>query len=90
MAVEVAQPFGRGEQGQLDAIQYGERRILIEASQNVYLAVVVDGTEPSGFRAEMRETVIAVENRQRLFLRDYSGDAAPFAGECTRYGCRTR
>ena len=70
--------FGRGEHGQLDTIEYGGRRILIEAAQHVYLAVVVDGVEPAGFRAAMRDAVIDVENRYRLFLRDYSGDASPF------------
>ena len=71
--------FGRGQQGQLDTIEYGGRRILIEAAQHIYLAVVGEGIEPAGFRADMRGVVIDVENRYRLFLREYNGDAAPFA-----------
>ena len=54
--------FGRGQEGQLDEIQYGNRRILIEACQHVYLAAVVDGIEPAGFRAKLRERTVEVEN----------------------------
>lgn len=43
-----------GKQGQLDEVQYGTRRILIEAAHYSYLAVVVDGVEPPGFRSAMR------------------------------------
>jgi len=71
--------FGRGEEGQLDEIQYGERRILIEASQHAYLAVVVDGVEPPGFRAEMRQRIVEVEHTYEKVLRKYEGDPAPLA-----------
>lgn len=74
----VSDAFGRGDQGQLDSIEYGGRRILLEAAQHVYLAVVVDGVEPAGFRADLRGVAIDVENRYRLFLREYNGDASPF------------
>ena len=71
--------FGRGQEGQLDEIQYGTRRILIEASQHAYLAVVVDGIEPASFRATMRDRVIAFENRYFEALSGYDGNAARFA-----------
>ncbi|MFN2165713.1 MAG: SH3 domain-containing protein, partial [Anaerolineae bacterium] len=76
----VRDAFGRGQEGQLDSIQYGDRRILIEAAQLVYLAVVVAGVEPAGYRAEMRETVIGIDNRFRPVLRPYGGDATLVAG----------
>jgi hypothetical protein len=72
--------FGRGQEGQLDEIQYGERRILIEASQHAYLAVVVDGIEPATFRAAMRERVMACENTYHRALMDYDGDVTAFSG----------
>lgn len=75
----VADAFRQGQQGELDAIQYGTWRILIEAAEHVYLAVVVDGVEPSGFRAVLRDLVIDVDTRYRYHLRNYQGDAAPFA-----------
>lgn len=74
-----ADAFGRGQSNELDAIHYGQRRILIEAAEHVYLAAVVEGIEPSGFRAELRDLVIDVESRYRYPLRQYQGDASPFA-----------
>jgi hypothetical protein len=72
-----AESFGQGRDGQLDEIQYGERRILIEAAQYVYLAVVIDGIEPPGFRTEMRERVIEVSQAHETALRQYDGDPTP-------------
>lgn len=72
--------FGRGKTGQLDEIQYGDRRILIEAAQHAYLAVVVAGVEPPGYRSRMREQLIAFEHAHLADLRTYAGDAAIFAG----------
>jgi len=66
--------FGRGEQADLDVIEYGDRRIVIEAGEHAYLAVVVDGVEPPGFRAEMRERIIEIGNKHAATLRDYDGD----------------
>ena len=74
-----ADAFGRRAGEQLDVIEYGGRRILIEAAEDVYLAVVVEGVEPSGFRATMRDRVIGIENRYYALLRNYEGDATPFA-----------
>jgi hypothetical protein len=71
--------FGRGEEGELEEIEYGERRILIEAAQYAYLAVVVEGIEPPGFRAEMRERVIEVNHAHEEQLRRYDGDPTPLA-----------
>ena len=71
--------FGRGEDGQLDEIQYGERCVIIEAAQHAYLAVVVDGVEPPGFRAEVRQRIVEVEHTYESVLRHYEGDPAPLA-----------
>ncbi|MBE2234509.1 MAG: SH3 domain-containing protein [Anaerolinea sp.] len=75
-----ADAFGRGQHSELDAIHYGQQRILIEAAEHVYVAAVVEGIEPAGFRAELRDLAITVEIRYRHLLRQYHGDAAPFAG----------
>lgn len=75
--------FGRGQEGQLDEIQYGTLRILIEATQHAYLAVVVEGIEPAGFRALLREQIIAFENRFSEALVHYNGDAAQFSAAGT-------
>lgn len=72
----VAESFGRGAPGQLDEIQYGDKRILIEAARYSYLAVVVDGSEPPGFRTKMRERVIEIDLANENVLRVYQGDAS--------------
>ena len=68
--------FGQDQEGGLDEIQYGDRRILIEALQHVYLAVIVDGVEPAGFRAKLRDRGTEVENAYREALENYNGDAS--------------
>jgi hypothetical protein len=75
----VQEAFGRGEStGQLDEIQYGTQRILIEATRHATLAVVVDGIEPAGFRGVMRQRLIEFENAETDQLASYDGDASRF------------
>lgn len=71
--------FGGDSEDELDEIQYGERRIVIEAAQHAYLAVVVDGVEPPGFRATLRSLIIDTQNQYEPVLRDYDGNPAPLA-----------
>ena len=72
--------FGRsGRQGQLDEIQYGAQRILIETASHAYLAVVVDGVEPPGFRASLRNRVHEIDLAYETVLREYDGDPTPLA-----------
>ncbi len=73
--------FGDGRPEDLDAIDVGGRRIVIEAAQRVYIAAVVDGVEPAGFRALMRDCVVAIAQDHAPELRDYDGDATPFDSE---------
>ena len=74
----VQDAFGRGQEGQLDEIQYGTKRILIEATRHAYLAAVVEGIEPAGFRAALREQIITIENDYSDALVHYDGDATHF------------
>ncbi len=71
--------FGRGQDGQLDEIQYGDRRILLEATSSVYLAVVVEGIEPPGFRTALRDRVLAIAHRHADALAHFDGDATRLA-----------
>jgi hypothetical protein len=71
--------FGRGETGELDVIDYGERRILVETAQHAHLAVVAAGVEPPGYRALMREKLIEIEHAHVAALSRYDGDARSFA-----------
>ncbi|MCE7979913.1 MAG: hypothetical protein DYG89_01870 [Caldilinea sp. CFX5] len=70
--------FGRGEKVELNQIQYGDQSILIEVAYLVYIAAVIQGIEPPNYRAQMRETMIAIEHQHAELLRAYSGDAEPF------------
>jgi len=74
-----ADAFGHGKQEQLSAIQYGEKVISIEVAQHAYIAIVIEGIEPQGIRAEMRARVIDIEHEYAPILRQYNGDATPFS-----------
>ena len=45
--------FGRGDNGELGAIEYEDRRILLEAGGSAYIAAVIEGVEPIDFRARL-------------------------------------
>lgn len=70
--------FGRGEDPgeELDEIQYGDQRIIIQNGRAAYLAVVITGVEPEGFRAQLRQFVSDLHVRHEPALREYHGDAA--------------
>ncbi len=75
----VQDAFGHSDPaGQLDEIQYGTQRILLETTRHITLAVVVDGIEPAGFRELMRQRLIEVENGEADRLASYDGDASRF------------
>jgi hypothetical protein len=65
--------FGDGDD-QLEAIQQGDQHILLEAGQHAYLAVVLDGIEPSGYDALMRETIIKLNVQHESILNKFNGD----------------
>jgi hypothetical protein len=71
--------IGRGQEGDLDEVQYGDKRILIESSRYIYLALVMQGAEPLGFRASVRDRLYDIERAHLSLLRTYDGNAAPFA-----------
>jgi hypothetical protein len=73
----VRDSFGQGTQDkELDEIQYGEQRIILQGGRFAYLAAVFTGTEPSGFRARMRELMGELHLNFGNALQDYSGDPA--------------
>jgi hypothetical protein len=74
----VQDSFGQGKQGQLDEIQYGEQSILIEAASYLYIAALIEGIPPAGFRAALRERVIEIGYAYEETLRNYDGDVTAF------------
>lgn len=58
----------------LDEIQYGEQRIIIQDGRLCYLAVVIGGIEPPGFRAELRRYLNRLQSSRSVELSDFNGD----------------
>jgi OOP family OmpA-OmpF porin len=70
----VKDSFGSNKDGSLDAISYGELRILIEEGSLVYLAVVLQGVEPGGFQSYMRQQLSEIHTMAGKQLRNFTGD----------------
>ncbi len=60
----------------MDEIQYGEQRIIVQEGRLCYLAVVIRGIEPPGFRAELRRFITRLHADQYYTLQAFSGDMA--------------
>lgn len=71
--------FGRGEEGHLEEIHYGDLRILIEAGKYAYIAAVVEGFEPMGYRTQVRDVLYRIEHNNFRLLRRYDGDPSALA-----------
>lgn len=59
---------------ELDEIQFGGDRIVLKNGAHAYLAVVITGIEPEGFRAQLDEFVSNLHLRYNTSLRDFTGD----------------
>lgn len=69
--------FGQGsEEKELEEIQYGDERIIIQSGRTAYLAVVIQGVEPEGFRAILRTFISELHVKYETALRSYRGDPA--------------
>ena len=63
----------------LDEIQYGDQRIIVREGRDCFLAVVIRGIEPPGFRAKLRNFVDQLHSEHAGTLRNYDGDSALLA-----------
>ncbi len=73
----VRDSYGKGQEGgELDEIQYGTQRIILVTGLTAYLAVVITGIEPEGFRAKLRDYLTELHVRHGRALREYNGDPA--------------
>jgi|GEM_PF-4638495 len=68
-----------GRDGESDEIQQGDNRILIESARYSYIAVVTNGYAPRGFRGNIHKLLLDIESKHADLLRNYDGDATPFA-----------
>src|SRR4030095_11117532 len=60
--------LGQGQGGDLDEVQYVDKRILIESTRYIYIALVSQGIEPIGFRNEVRERLTDIEKAYLTLL----------------------
>ncbi len=71
----VADSFEPGNGTSLDAIEYGSgKHILIEEGQSALLAVLIQGVEPAGFRAALRQQLFELHHTCGRLLRTFNGD----------------
>ncbi len=67
--------LGGDESGGLGEITYSDQHIIIETGRHAYLAVIVNGIPPAGFKAAMRDAINEIESAYADELRNYQGDA---------------
>ena len=63
-----------GVESELDEVQYGDQRIIIQGGRFAYLAVVITGVEPEGLRARMHTLLSELHLRHEVFFRSYDGN----------------
>ncbi len=67
--------FGQGAvEKELDEVQYGDQRIIIQSGRTAYLAVVIAGVEPEGFRARMHTLLSELHLTYKTFFKRYDGN----------------
>lgn len=69
----VRDSFTHGTQ-ELDEIQYGDRSIIIQSGRHAYVAAVVQGIPPEGFRTWLYEFIVRLHLDYEAQLRHYDGD----------------
>ena len=65
-----------GRYEELEEIQYGEQRIILQNGPAAYLAVVIEGIEPTGFRADVHTFVSELHVYHERAFNRYEGDPA--------------
>ncbi len=71
----VQDSFGQAhDDDELDEIQYGSQRIIIQSGRAAYMAIVISGVEPEGFRAQVRQFVSELHVAHEIAFRDYNGN----------------
>ncbi len=65
--------FGQGKSGELGAIEYESQHILLQGGGAAYLALVITGVEPPGFREKMRRALIPIHEQHYDSLKNFDG-----------------
>jgi hypothetical protein len=69
----VRDSFGQGE-GELEEITQGDQRVLIEGGQYAYVAIVLEGVEPTGYSHFVRSVVSDIHVNFEADLRGFDGE----------------
>ncbi len=70
----VSEAFQTPQEHDLETIQYGETKIVLEMGQYTYLAVVFTGIEPDDFQERLQKLARQIHNRFHKILRQFDGD----------------
>jgi flagellar motor protein MotB len=69
---------------ELDQIEYGESKIVLEVAGYCYLAAVVQGTPNESFRHLLRDTMASIVQQHGNALAAFAGDPESVSGDVTR------
>jgi len=64
----------------VDEVQYGEQRIIVQDGRLCYLAVVINGIEPPGFRAGLRRFINRLHVDHHKTFQAFDGDMSRLDG----------
>ncbi len=73
----VSEAFNQDADRDLSEIEYGDSKILLEIGRYSYIAVVVTGMEPSGFRQKLVNLDRRIHHIYYKELRQFDGDLTP-------------
>lgn len=76
----VKDSFRANEEGELDELQYGKLRIIIEYGRDVYLATVIRGQETMHLRPEMKRVIRRVHRKYGRILHAWDGNLSNLRG----------
>jgi hypothetical protein len=77
----VKDSFGsKNEEGELDELQYGKTRVIIEYGKQVYLAAVVRGQESMELRPEMKRILKQIHRKFGRVFDTWDGDLGQLKG----------
>ncbi|MCK5145626.1 OmpA family protein [bacterium] len=70
--------FSQNESQDINEIQYGDQRIIIEAANSFYTAIVVKGVTPARFNGMVTRLLDRIQHQCGSELRDFQGDQSCF------------
>jgi hypothetical protein len=76
----VKDSFRANEEGELDELQYGRLRILIEYGRDVYMALVIRGQESIHLRPEMKRSIRQIQRKYGRIFEGWDGNLSRVKG----------